>query len=58
MDCKHIYFQIVDGKLLCVICGQPPSAKPAIEDKIGERPEVKLNVPVERRHYKKHNKRR
>jgi uncharacterized Zn finger protein (UPF0148 family) len=49
LECKHPYYQLADGKLLCVVCGKPPPQKPTIEDKIGERPEVKLNVPAETR---------
>jgi uncharacterized Zn finger protein (UPF0148 family) len=45
MDCKHPYYQLVNGQLVCVVCGKPAPAKTTIEDKIGDRPEVKLNVP-------------
>ena len=47
MECKHSYFQLVNGVLICAQCGRAASEikKPKIEDKIGDRPEVKLNVP-------------
>ncbi len=47
MECKHSHFMIVEGKLRCRQCNKTPAEiknKP-IEDKVGERTEVKRIVP-------------
>jgi hypothetical protein len=48
MECKHQYFKLERGQLVCVQCGKKPNESVKIEDKtapvevkIGGRPEVK-----------------
>jgi uncharacterized Zn finger protein (UPF0148 family) len=40
MNCKCKYFNLVDGKLVCSVCGKP-AHEPVIEDKIDHKPENK-----------------
>lgn len=52
MECKHSYFQMVNGVLKCCVCGRTPEEikqvnKPQIEDKIAERTEIKQIWPPE-----------
>lgn len=47
MECKHSYYQYVKGELVCAQCGKPANEKPAIEDKIAQRTEVKQIFPTE-----------
>ena len=48
MQCKHLYYHRVDGKLLCAQCGEASPKRDAfaplinpIEDKAAEKPEDK-----------------
>jgi uncharacterized Zn finger protein (UPF0148 family) len=41
MQCKHPYYHIVDGKLVCVQCGEPSPRAGRIEDKIDGKRETK-----------------
>jgi len=47
MECKHQYYHYVDGVLRCTRCDKTSEEikKPQIEDKLGERTEVKRIVP-------------
>lgn len=45
MECKHTYYKMVDGGLVCSVCGRPAHAS-TIEDKIGPRPENKKQKKV------------
>ncbi len=40
MKCKHKYYKLVDGKLVCSVCGKPAPEKP-IEDKVVSQHETK-----------------
>ena len=46
MECKHGYFQYIEGELRCTQCGKTADEiKGKVEDKIGPRPEIKRVVP-------------
>ena len=47
MDCKHLYFQFVEGVLRCTQCDKTAEEAKGIriEDKVGERTEAKRIVP-------------
>jgi uncharacterized Zn finger protein (UPF0148 family) len=38
--CKCTYYKLVDGKLICAVCGKPAPEKP-IEDKVVSEHETK-----------------
>ena len=42
MECKHPYYRIVDGKLVCAQCGQPSPREAKEEDKLSRQPEDKV----------------
>lgn len=48
MDCKHLYFMIIDGGLQCVICNKTPDEikTPTLEDKVGAALAVKSKFPA------------
>ena len=62
MLCKHQYFKYVDGVLRCAQCNQTMEEikGTAIEDKIGERTEVKGHImePKTKRITRKKNQKR
>lgn len=33
MICKCKYFKVVDGKLVCSVCGKPPKKEDSVETK-------------------------
>ena len=41
MKCKCKYYKIVDGKLVCSVCGKLLIIEPKIEDKVVEKHETK-----------------
>ena len=48
MDCKHLYFVLINGGLQCVICSKTPAEikKPILEDKVGAALSVKSEFPA------------
>ena len=46
MICKCAYFNYVNGKLVCSVCGKPAAPRSVIEDKIDKTAEVKTPQPV------------
>lgn len=42
MNCKHPYYRLENGQLICCQCGEPPTNKKSdIEDKIDHKVEIK-----------------
>lgn len=50
MECPHKYFQLIDGKLVCIQCGgSPEEPRPLLENKIMTVPENKMESVPEKK---------